>query len=261
MKLRWNGWFGPIPRPDRWVFIVGCYNSGTTLLHDLLATHAQVGSMKWEGQFYTDQLPLPKDLGLPRLWALAPELFRLNEVDGKHIDVQRLKRQWGAQFNDHRRPVLIEKSPTNAGRTRWLQQHFENAHFIGLIRNGYAVAEGIRRKAHHPLERAARQWRVSNEIMLADFAHLQNRILVRYEELVEQQAVQLARVAQFLGLDPSAFGEDRVWNIHGESSPVQNLNARSLAHLSAEDCTVIRAEAGELLESLGYPEAPAQASV
>ena len=32
------------PKPEKWVFITGCYNSGTTLLHEILAMHAKVGS-------------------------------------------------------------------------------------------------------------------------------------------------------------------------------------------------------------------------
>ena len=38
-----GSWFGYMPTPEKWVFIVGCYNSGTTLLHDLLASHHNFG--------------------------------------------------------------------------------------------------------------------------------------------------------------------------------------------------------------------------
>ena len=79
MRLAYSGAFGSIPRPDKWVFIVGCYGSGTTLLNKMLATHPMVGSLSTEGQFFTDQLPLPRNLGLSRLWALEPERFYLDE--------------------------------------------------------------------------------------------------------------------------------------------------------------------------------------
>jgi hypothetical protein len=252
LRLAWNGRFGPLPKPDRWVFIVGCYNSGTTLLHDMLAVHPRVGSMAIEGQFLTDELPLPRDFGLSRLWALAPERFRLGPQEGTGINVDRLKRQWGAQFDDPRRPILLEKSPTNAGRTRWLQEHFENAHFIGIVRDGYAVAEGIRRKAGHPLELAARQWRVSNEIMLEDFEHLENRLLVRYEDLVDKREMELERAASFLQLDIESFPLRDTWRIHGHDAALQNMNSAAVGKLSADEVAIVSREAGALLTQLGY---------
>jgi hypothetical protein len=247
-----NGRFGPLPHPERWVFIVGCYNSGTTLLHDMLAAHPSVGSMPFEGQFYTDQLVVPRDLGLPRLWALAPEHFRLTESSESGINLNRLKRQWGAHYNHPRRPVLLEKTPTNAARTRWLQRHFANAHFIAIVRNGYAVAEGIRRKAKHPLDVAARQWAVSNRILFEDFDHLDRQLIVRYEDLVEDATAELLRISEFLGIDPSHFKHGRTWKIHEQNDSVRNMNQRSLDELTSDEKAIIRSEAGDILERFGY---------
>lgn len=253
LKIKWAGWMGPLPRPKRWVFIVGCYNSGTTLLHDMLATHPSVGSMAWEGQFFTDQFPLPLDVGLPRLWALAPERFRLGAADGAEVDVSRLKRQWGARINHPDRPILIEKSPTNAGRTRWLEAHFEDAHFIGIVRNGYAVAEGIRRKAGHDIALGARQWAASNEIMLADFPSLRRSKLIRYEDLAENTSGLLREIGEFIGLEMDEVrGLDEDWSIHGHVRPIANLNANSFASLTPEDADAVRREAGGMLARLGY---------
>lgn len=258
LRFAWDGRFGPLPRPERWVFIVGCYNSGTTLLHDILATHPRVGSMPWEGQFYTDELPLPLDFGLPRLWAIEPERFALGPNDGAGIDVARLKRQWGARLNDPSRPILIEKSPTNAGRTRWLARHFENAHFIGIVRNGYAVAEGIRRKAGHRLELGARQWAVSNEIMLRDFEQLPNQMIVRYEELASDLPAVLDRVGGFIGISADGLtGLGAEWRVHGHERPIRNLNGESFASMTEDELTEIRAAAGIMLDRLGYDVEPA----
>jgi hypothetical protein len=246
------GRFAPLPRPRRWVFVVGCYNSGTTLLHDALAAHPDVGSLPREGQELTDALPLPRRLGLPRLWALEPERFRLDE-HATGVDARRLKRQWGARFDDPRRAILLEKSPTNAARVRWLDRHFENAHFVAIVRDGYAVAEGIRRKAGHAIGRAARQWARSNEILLADLEHVPRALVVRYEELVADPEAVLRRVHAFLGLagETAALARRR-FRVHGETSRIQDHNARSHAALDAADLDAIEAAAGPLLARLGY---------
>ncbi len=248
-----DGFFGPLPAPEKWVFVVGCYNSGTTLLHDLLARHPAVGSMPKEGQFYTDELLLPMSVGLPRLWSLEPERFRLNESSGSGVNVARLKRQWGAHYNDPTRPILLEKSPTNAARTRWLQAHFANAHFIGIIRDGRAVAEGIRRKVGHSLEIAATQWVRSNEIMLEDFTALEHSMLIRYETFTDRPDQMFTDILDFLGLAkalPSVEG--REWRVHEQVSVIRNMNDRSMSRLTSQDLSVIDGIAGGLLRRLGY---------
>lgn len=253
LRRRYFGRFGPTPRPERWVFVVGCYNSGTTLLHTLLAEHPAVGKLPREGQFLTDQLAIPRELGIPRLWALEPQLFRLTEADGHDIDAARIKRQWGGRYDDHRRPYLAEHSPTNAGRTRWLQQHFRPASFVGIVRDGNAVVAGMRRKAGHSVADGARQWAESNRIMLDDFEHLDHAIVVRYEELAARPDEVVGEVLDFLGLPPrpDAIG-DRPITVHGERSPIRDMNERSSAELTDADRLEIRRVAGAMLDRLGY---------
>lgn len=255
LRLEHAARFGPSPAPLKWVFLVGCYNSGTTLLHDLLASHPMIGSMPDEGQFFTDQLPIPRELGLRRLWALEPERFHIDERGGARIDVDRLRRQWGAKFNDPARPVLMEKTPTNAARTRWLQATFPPAYFVGIVRDGRAVAEGIRRKTGHDLASAARQWARSNEIMLRDFEHLEHKRLVTYEQLTASPNEVVAGLLEFLEL-PALAGElgGREWKIHEQRSAVVNMNGRSLQSLSGHDLAVLEEEAGGMLRALGYTD-------
>lgn len=246
--------FGPDVRPDKWVFIVGCPNSGTTLLHDVLATHPSVGSMPREGQLLTDQFVTPEAVGLSRLWALRPEEFALDENSEVAIDLPRLKRQWGARFNAPNRPVLLEKTPVNALRTRWLQRHFENAHFLALVRNGFAVVEGICRRDGHDAESAALQWKRSNEIMLDDLASVQNATLIRYEDMTDSPQNTFGRILEFLELDANGLElTEREWVIHGKASAIINLNNRAIGALSPEQRETTIKVAGPMLQRLGYP--------
>ncbi len=251
--------FKPLPTPEKWVFIVGCSNSGTSILHDIIAQHPSVGSLPTEGQFLTSQLLTPADVDLGRVWAIEPERFRLTESDGQDIRVDLLKRQWAGHFNDAKRPLLLEKSPPNAIRTRWLQAHFENAHFVGIVRDGYAVAEGIRRRAQRSLEVAATHWAKSNELMVRDFEQLERKMLIRYEELTADPDSIAQDVLGFLGLslDGLTFS-DRSWQIHEKNSEIVNMNPRSWRALSPDDCQIIEAHAHETLERFGYssPKSP-----
>ncbi len=253
LRIWYNGLTGPIPDPDRWCFLVGCYNSGTTLLHRILASHPSIGSLPNEGQFYSDVLPLPMELGLPRLWALKPALFTLRRGEGRQLNKKKLLRQWGAVVNDLSRPVIIEKSPTNAARVLWLEENFRNAHFIGIIRNGYAVAEGIQRKAKHSIEKCAEQWAKSNEILLRDIAETERHKLIRYEDLTANPAAVINELLEFLGLsDDELVSRDGKWAIHEQHSVIQNMNHKSFEALPDEDAGKIKAVAGPMLSKLGY---------
>ncbi|WP_457670278.1 sulfotransferase family protein [Thiolapillus sp.] len=241
---------GKACQPRKWVFIVGCYNSGTTLLHNIIASHPAVASLPREGQYCTDQLLVPSEVGLTRIWAFQPERFIPSA--GNEPDAEKIKRQWCGLMSNPALPVFLEKSIPNAARITWLNKHFPNAHFIALVRNGYAVAEGIHRKAGQSVEVAAKQWRESNRIMLEQLEQVERKLLLRYEDMTTQPAETLEKVMTFLDLDGAKLVLDQKWAIHGASSNIRNMNARSLARLSEEEKAFIRQEAGELLEAFHY---------
>ncbi|MFN0187743.1 MAG: sulfotransferase family protein [Bacteroidia bacterium] len=244
----------PEPQPEKWVFIVGCYNSGTTLLHNLLATHPQIGSMPNEGQFYSSQLPRGADFDLPRLWALKPKLFYLDENTVTSIDAKKLRKEWGYFYNHPTRKILIEKTILNAARTRWLQANFPNAYFISLFRNGYAVCEGIHRKEKHSIENAASQWSVSNEILLNDIPFLKNQLQLKYEDLVLNPMEAMRTVTRFLNitdLDESIFSKS--FQIHKVSAAIKDMNQESIARLTKTQIENFNLIAGKVMERVNYP--------
>lgn len=77
----------------------------------------------------------------------------------------------------------------------FLQEYFQPAYFIYIVRNGYAVAEGIRRKAdlrrwknpfydkNYPIELCAKQWRKTDELVEQDRRHIRRFLQIYYGEL------------------------------------------------------------------------------
>ncbi|WP_100643202.1 sulfotransferase family protein [Alteromonas facilis] len=247
----------PMPKPEKWVFIVGCYNSGTTLLSELMGRHPKISALPTEGHFITDQFQKDYDLGIPRMWVDREDIFRLDESD-EGPDVARIKKEWGMRL-DLSKPVLVEKSPPNAARTRWFQKYFENAHFIGIVRNGYAVAEGISRKGDPtsikegwPIEKSAWQWARSNQIMLDDAEHLKHFHLLKYEDLATAPQESLDKIAAFLGLEPFPDLSQQTFSIHERKEGVKDMNASSIAKLSKEEIRKINDKAANILSRLNY---------
>ena len=252
-RLAWAGRFGEIRQPEKWVFILGCYNSGTTLLHDVLASLPQVAHLPREGQYCTDQLLVPSTVGLARAWALRPELFTLDDTAKGAADANRLQRQWCSMMSAADGKIYLEKSIPNAARIPWLDANFPNACFIGIVRNGYVVAEGIRRKAGRPLAQGARQWAVANKIMLRDLESVARARVISYEDFTQSPEHVIGELLEFLGLPPSQnMMQGSEWAIHGVKSSIRNMNHASLQRLSTQDKTIKEGEAAEQLGRLGY---------
>jgi len=161
---------------------------------------------------------------------------------------------------DLKKPVLLEKSPPNSSKTRWLQKHFENAHFVGIMRNGYAVSEGITRKANPihlinswPIEKSANQWKRSNEVLQEDAKHLKKFMWVSYEELVDNTVGTLNKITSFIGIDNfEQFETNRSWSIHERNEKIRNMNEGSISNLTREQLDIIYNIAGDMLKNYGY---------
>ena len=248
----------PVPVPDKWIFVVGCYNSGTTLLAEVLASHPLISGLPAEGQYLTDQFPSDHEIGLSRMWTEREDIYRL-KADDTGPDVIRLKKEWGMRF-DLKKKILLEKTPANAARMPWLQKHFDNSYFVAIVRNGYAVAEGIKRKAkpiHRkqgwPIDMAARQWSRTNEVILEDSGLLDNFYLVRYEDLVSKPQQVLEDLYRFLELpETGPVNTDKTWQIHEKDEKIRDFNKESIGRLTSEEIQIINGIAGSMLDQLKY---------
>jgi hypothetical protein len=245
--------FSRVPEDRTWVFVLGCYDSGTTLVHDLVASSARCARLPGEGVFLTSQLVAPEDLGWTRMWWKVLGEIRQAEAGA---DPAVVKRDWCVWF-DTSRPVFVEKSVSDATRIGWLDGGFPQAKFISLMRNGYAVAEGIRRRAgagpyrlprgvsRYPIEWCAEQWVASARLVEGGLASIDPARVLRltYEELCADPSGCLGRIGVFLGL-PDLAGLDVVF--------LRNMNPEALSRLSDEDIERINAVASQELARHGY---------
>jgi sulfotransferase family protein len=245
--------FSKVPGDRTWAFVLGCYDSGTTLLHDLVASSGSCARLPGEGVFLTSQLVAPEDLGWTRMWWKVQEEMRRAEAGA---DPAVVKRDWCVWF-DTSRPVFIEKSVSDATRIGWLDGAFPQAKFISLMRNGYAVAEGIRRRAgagpyrlppgmsHYPIEWCAEQWVASARLVDEGLASIDPARVLRltYEEICADPSGCLTRTGAFLGLPDL----DRL-----DVAFLRNRNPEALSRLTEEDIERLNAIASEELARHGY---------
>jgi hypothetical protein len=193
----------------RFVFLAGLHRSGTTLLARLLAAHPQVsgfsdtGAPADEGQHLQSVYPSDHEHGRPGRFGFAPEMH-LTESSPlvSEESALRLFDEWAPHW-DLSRPVLLEKSPPNLLKTRFLQALYPASSFVVIVRHPIPVSiptakwRGTRR-----YDRLFEHWLRCHALFEADREHLERVHVVKYEQLVSDPATVLQGIFEFLDLEP-----------------------------------------------------------
>lgn len=250
--------------PEKWVFPIGCYNSGTTITQALLAAHPDISSLPKEGVRFTSVLPSPEDIGWTRMWIRCLEYIEMDPGDNPRL-AARVRRDW-APWLDRSCKVHMDKSISNVTRVDWLESNFDNAYFIGIVRDGYCVSEGIRRKARprgtparevgerYPIQMAGEQWVAANERVLEAAQTVERYMMIKYEDLISDPVGTLTAIWSFLGLavPPMETVPDGL-KINGRTFHLEkNNDAQSLARLSKEDIDQLNPVISDMQQQLGY---------
>jgi hypothetical protein len=199
------------------VFICGLHRSGTTPLHQTLATHADVsgfrdtGAPYDEGQHLQDVYPTAGAHGGPGRFAFDPAAHLTESSPLATPEAaQRLFGQWARHWQLDRR-VLIEKSPPNLIRTRLLQRMYPGARFVVIVRHPLVTALATTKFQttklmrltfrRPPLFDFVRHWAVAHRIFLTDLPSLEHAHVLRWEDLCADPAGALRDIAAFIGVD------------------------------------------------------------
>lgn len=250
-----------------WVFVLGCYNSGTTLLADLIAAHPSVNGFPVEGVLLSDELTRPEDFGWTQMWSKCSDLLEYDSTLHAHHKIEMLMSDW-SPWIDGNASIVVEKSIANLLRWKWLKKNFSSVRFVAVIRNGFAVSEGIRRHAKpakfgnmnfaegYPIEMCARQWTEASQVLRSVVKENPKMAVVKYEDFVEKPAIILDDIWQNLGVSKvtTHFDEkSKTLTIDNKKrSVIKNRNSFSINNLSSNDITTINAIIEVEMKEWGY---------
>ena len=203
----------------RLVFVGGLHRSGTTVVARQLARHPDVSTLTGTGvpenegehlqSVYTDSW----ELGGVGQFGFHPAAH-ITEQDSLVSDASRRTLAWElSRYWDLTRPLLLEKSPPNMLKMRFLQALFPSAYFIVVVRHPVAVTLATlkwRNRLQRPWSPPGllEHWLCCHEVLLEDRPHVARLAIVRYENFVLDPAGELAGLFRFLGRSPIAAQPD-----------------------------------------------------
>ena len=248
---------------DTHLFGICPNNSGSTFLMRALATSRATWNLPKEGQFVLGfRGPVPTKAasvaGLPRtglLWAYRQEWVDIF-TDPRHYDWPRIRKAWRflAFARDSGASVFYTKTPSHLLIVDQLVRHFRNAKFLFMVRNPYAVCEGIRRAiVRRPLAHGA--WaREGADPMEVAATHVVNCLKWQRHNLethgnrgvfftYEAMCAEPERVAQDIHALVPAIDDlnlrQRLPVKHRHHEMLTDMNARQIARLDAEQIAAL----------------------
>ena len=197
----------PVIDDKKFIFIGGLHRSGTSIMHRLLQEHPATsgfhdsGVIEDEGQHLQNVFKAAHEYGGPGEFAFHPDAHLTEEselINERNKGL--LLSQWGAYF-DLQKKVLLEKSPPNLIRSRFLAKLFPNARFVFLVRHPIAVSLATEKWSDKTITERLLHWLTAYSIMLNDIKHVPGCIVIRYEDLVQTPSSYLNQICKLTGIE------------------------------------------------------------
>jgi len=190
------------------IFLCGLHRSGTSLLHEIVRSHPEVSGLQNtgvpedEGQHLQSVFQPAASFGGPGKFAFESG----SRMDEAHLlandtSAGMIFEQWRPYF-DMSCQYLVEKSPPNIVRSRFLQKLFPGSKFIFILRHPLAVSYATRKWSGTTIQSLFEHYILAHEIMLRDLPFLKSAHILKYEDLVINPQKALNSIYDFLGLSP-----------------------------------------------------------
>ncbi|MGV7235614.1 MAG: sulfotransferase family protein [Nitrosomonadaceae bacterium] len=201
----------------KYIFIGGLHRSGTWLQTHCMEGHSKISRLarldekgrikKLEGQYLQTVYPDDSYYGGVGQLGFHPEIHLTEESSIVTVENRKkLFEEWG-RYWDLSKPYLLEKTPANLLRSRFLQAMFPSSCFVFVVRHPVAVALAQQKWSGTSLMSLIEHWLICYETLREDAKYLKNYIVVRYEDFIKDPASSIERSYRFLGLDSEPYDQ------------------------------------------------------
>jgi len=170
--------------------------------HPEISGFGNTGVPEDEGQHLQTVFPPANVYGGPGRFGFVPEAHLTEQ--SKLITAEnrrRLFEEW-SRYWDLTKPWLLEKSPPNIIRTRFLHAVFPDSYFIAISRHPVAVCLATSKWVNSSLDLLMEHWLHCHRLFQQDSSHLGRLLVIKYEDLIQSTEPTLGQVYRFLGLTP-----------------------------------------------------------
>lgn len=185
------------------VFISGLHRSGTSLFFKILKAQKNMsgfentGVAEDEGQLLQSVYPAAQVFGGPGKFgfdkrAHLTEKSPLISPENQKKILEEWKPYW-----DFNKKILLEKSPPNLLKTRFLQKLFPHSKFITTTRHPLAVSFATQKWCNTTIYKLVKHWVHCHKIFEQDKPHLERHYQFKYEDFTENPEKILGEVGVF----------------------------------------------------------------
>jgi len=191
----------------KFIFIAGLHRSGTSLLDKIIKSHPKIsgfhntGVPEDEGQHLQSVYEPAKAFGGPGKFAFHPESY-MNETHplATEENAKKLFKEWSS-YLDISQEYIVEKSPPNIIRTRFLQNLFPNSKFIIILRHPIAVSFATKRWSDGSTTELIEHYLKAYEILTEDLQYLKNWHIIKYEDFISSPQKTIDEIFNYLELE------------------------------------------------------------
>lgn len=196
----------------KYIFVIGCPRSGTTLLQRILTVHPECFSVNAETNLFSFmEIFSQRWLGFPR------GHFARLLADSRDI-IDFFDHLVGSLQDPSESKIFVEKTPQHILKIKFLIRHFPNSRFVHIVRDGRDCYLSSKSHPHVPQNSSVGVFAKYWKRCLVRWSHCKkhpNCYQLRYEDLALNPAKEISELCAFLGLpfhpdmtDPGAISDD-----------------------------------------------------
>ena len=210
----------------KFLFILSPPYCGSTLLTQIISTSKKISCNNYIATMEGQLLP-----------ELRKHMFNVDRWDESSVyDWSKIKSVW-MKYWDQSKPVLMDKTTTNIMRFDEIKKQFDNTYAVCLVRNPYAVIEGIMRRNSKSIEFAVEFCIKTLQYQKYNIENNKNLAWITYSELCDNHNLIKKKIKSILpeidDLDFNKFFSAH--NFKNKSLRITNLNDEKISKLKKED--------------------------